>query len=87
MADITNNKAPTHTAYALKREGKRFGRWLEIGVARQDKDGSMRVLLDRLPVGGFTGHVHLSPLGVEPPPPPRPDPQRPAADEDEEFEG
>ena len=51
MADAT--KARTHTAFALKREGKRFGRWLEIGVARAEKDGSIRVFLDRTPIGGI----------------------------------
>ena len=36
MAESSNNsRTPTHTAYAFKREGKKFGRWLEIGTARQ----------------------------------------------------
>jgi hypothetical protein len=42
---------PTHTAFAFKREGRRFGRWLEIGVARAEAGGSIRVFLDRLPIG------------------------------------
>ncbi|HTT82218.1 MAG TPA: hypothetical protein VMF67_01925 [Rhizomicrobium sp.] len=87
MADAT--KARTHTAFALKREGKKFGRWLEIGGARTEKDGSIRVFLDRTPIGGFSGYVHLCPIGTEPPPPPQPNPQRPApaaGDEEEDFE-
>jgi hypothetical protein len=77
--DTNNPKAPTHTAFAFKREGKKFGRWLEIGTARTETAGIVRVFLDRLPVGGFTGGVLLSPIGVEPPPP-LPSPQRPGDD-------
>lgn len=67
----TNSRAPTHTAYVFRREGKnmRFGRWLEIGAARADDDGAVHVFLDRLPVGGFTGHVYLAPAGSMPPMP------------------
>jgi hypothetical protein len=77
MAD--NVKAPTHTAFAFRREGKKFGRWLEVGTGRVDKDGLVHVFLDRTPIGGFTGYVRLSPIGVAPP---LPEPQRPGADED-----
>jgi hypothetical protein len=84
MADSDNKtKAPTHTAYAFKREGKKFGRWLEIGTARAEGDGPIRVFLDRLPIGGFTGGVLLSPIG-EAPPLPEPKPQRPEQDGDGE---
>jgi hypothetical protein len=58
--------ARTHTAFALKREGKKFGRWLEIGGARTEQDGSIRVFLDRTPIGGFNGYVYLCPVGTEP---------------------
>lgn len=54
---MPENKTPTHTAYTLKRQG-RTARWLEIGVASMHSDGQgYDVLLDRMPVGGFTGHV------------------------------
>jgi hypothetical protein len=47
---------------------------------------SIRVFLDRLPIGGFTGGVMLSPIGTVPPvsePPPR----RPGqVDEDDELD-
>lgn len=86
MADNSTNKAPTHTAFAFKREGRRFGRWLEIGVARAEGDGVIRVFLDRLPIGGFTGGVLLSPIGKVPPVP-EPPPRRPGQlDEDDELD-
>lgn len=54
---MTENKNPTHTAYALRRQG-RSARWLEIGRASMHSDGDgFDVLLDRMPVGGFTGHI------------------------------
>ena len=82
-----NSKDPTHTAFAFKREGRKFGRWLEIGTARADGTGEIRVFLDRLPIGGFTGGVRLSPIGTEPPLP-EPPPQRPGQlDEDDEDGG
>ena len=43
------------------------------------------VLLDRTPLGGFTGRVELSALGVQLPLP-RPEPQRPANSGDEDNE-
>jgi hypothetical protein len=61
---------PTHTALAYRREGRRVGRWLEVGVARAEKDGVIRVYLDRTPLGGFTGAVYLAPVGARPPPAP-----------------
>lgn len=80
---MADSKTPTHTAFALKREGKRLGRWLEIGTARADKDGVMHVFLDRMPIGGFNGYAYLSPIGIQPPLP-EPEPPRPASGEDEE---
>ena len=78
-----HNKAPTHTAWAFKREGKKFGRWLEIGVARVEDNGIVKVFLDRLPIGGFTGGVMLAPIGTEPPLP-QPPPRRPGDVEDDD---
>lgn len=87
MAENTNTKGPpTHGAYAFKREGRKFGRWLEIGVARAEPNGLIRVFLDRLPIGGFTGGVMLAPIGTEPPLP-APPPQRPGQlDDDDELD-
>jgi hypothetical protein len=45
MVENTKNKAPTHTAFAFKREGRKFGRWLEIGVGRAEEEGQIRVFL------------------------------------------
>jgi hypothetical protein len=89
MADNSNNsaKTPTHIAYTAKREGRRLKllRWLEVGVARLEKDGVMVLHLDRLPVGGFTGVVYLAPVGA-PPPSSDPQPQRPGETGDDEDE-
>jgi hypothetical protein len=73
---MPDKRAPTHTAYALKRENRTVFRWLEIGNARIDSadQSTQHVHLDRLPVGGFGGHVILIPIGVAPP---DPVPQRP----------
>lgn len=71
---MTDNRAPTHTAFALKREGKKYGRWLEIGAARQEDTGVIHLFLDRTPIGGFNGYVYLAPIGTQPP---QPEPQRP----------
>jgi len=87
MADTTTSKAPTHTAYGFKREGRKFGRWLEIGTGRADEGaaGAIRVFLDRFTIG-FTGGVLLLPIGEEPPLPQSP-PRRPGQiDEDDELD-
>ena len=66
---MAEKKPPTHTAYALKREGRVSGRWLEIGVATIHEDGKgFNVLLDRLPVGGFTGHITVRANDAKPEP-------------------
>jgi hypothetical protein len=87
MAENNKKKAaPTHTAFAFKREGRKFGRWLEIGIARAEEDGQIRVFLDRLPIGGFTGGVLLSPSATTPAVP-EPPPRRPGeTDEDDPLD-
>jgi hypothetical protein len=72
---MADNKEPTHTAFALRREGKKYGRWLEIGTARYESTGVIHVFLDRTPIGGFNGYVYFAPKGTLPPPP---EPERPA---------
>ena len=74
-----NSRTPTHTAYAFRREGRKSGRWLEVGTARAETGNVIRVFLDRLPIGGFTGGVLLSPVGAEPPA----EPLRPGEDDNE----
>lgn len=60
-------KTPTHDAYALRKESKHRSRYIEIGHAHIGKSGDVHhIFLDRLPIGGFTGHVFLSPKGVKP---------------------
>jgi hypothetical protein len=74
-------KPPTHTAYALRRESRVRSRWIEIGNAHIENGGSVhQVFLDRLPTGGFTGHVYLSPVGVKPPEP-EPQPRQPSGED------
>lgn len=83
---MADNKTPTHTAFTLKREGKRHSKWLETGKGRLDSNGVFHAFLDRLPVGGFSGYVYFALVG-ETPPDPEPTPQRPIpAEEDEEEE-
>jgi hypothetical protein len=74
-------KAHTHGAFSLRRETRSRSRWIEIGRATIEtgrcakcggevKDaGVHEVVLDRLPTGGFTGHVTLSPTGAKLPDP------------------
>jgi hypothetical protein len=84
MAHNNNNQIRTHIAWAIKREGKKFGRWLEVGNGRLDAERNcVHVFMDRLPIGGFTGYVLLSPIG-EIPPVPEPQPRRPEQPDDED---
>ncbi len=85
-----SEKNATHTAYALRRENpaealrrerRAKGYWIEIGTARIESDGSAHhVFLDRMPIGGFTGHIYLSPIGVKPPEP-ETGPERPSGED------
>jgi hypothetical protein len=85
MADVQKPKPPTHTAYAMKRIGKKFRRWLEVGSGRTGEDGSFTAFIDRTPIGGWSGYIHFAPTGTQPPPlaPERPGLQ---AGDDEESE-
>jgi hypothetical protein len=70
-------KTHTHTAYAYQRTGKKHGRLLECGSGRIDRDRDIvHVVMNRQPIGGYTGYVILSPHGVKPAPP-QEQPQRP----------
>jgi hypothetical protein len=62
-------KPPLRPAFIFRREGKRakMGRWLECGSGRIEKDGAVNLYLDRLPIGGFSGHVHLVAIDGKPP--------------------
>jgi hypothetical protein len=79
---MPDKQPPTHSAYALRRESRHRSRFIEIGHAsiKGTPNGVHHVFLDRLPIGGFTGHITLSPVGVKPPDP-EPHPDRPADDE------
>ena len=83
-------KPATHTAYALrrenpadalKRERRVKGYWIEVGNARIESAGrAHQVFLDRIPIGGFTGHIYLYPVG-ETPPEPEAQPDRPSGED------
>jgi hypothetical protein len=88
---MNESKPLTHTAHALKREGRATFRWLEIGTARitNDPQSHHEIFVDRLPIGGFNGRIYLSPIGTKPPDP-KHEPQRPsqaaeALDADEDI--
>jgi len=66
-----------YIAYALKRDG-RVSRWVEIGVGNPHADGQgFDVVLDRLPVGGFNGHISVRDAHAKQLPPESPSPTRP----------
>ena len=73
----------SHIAYVLKKDSRSSGHWMEIGTANIKPDGTSgghQINLDRLPLGGFGGHILLQPIGVRPPDP-LPEPERPGEDE------
>jgi len=78
---MADQHPPTHSAYALRKESRHRSRYIEIGHARVEStpNGIQHVFLDRLPLGGFTGHIFLSPIGVKLPEP-EPHPERPVDD-------
>jgi hypothetical protein len=78
---MAEKKTPTHTAYARKRETRVLSRYIEIGHAHIGSEGDNlhHVFVDRLPVGGFSGHILLSPINKRPPDP-QPEPERPGED-------
>lgn len=81
MADSTD---PTHNALVkrfLDRSRKHFV-WLEIGTGRLNKDRTFDSNLDRMPIGGFSGHVHFIPIGQKPP---ESEPERPDEEPEEEI--
>jgi len=63
---MTTINSPPYLAYALKRDG-RVGRWVEVGIATVHKDGKgFDVMLDRLPVAGFNGHIVVRARDADP---------------------
>jgi hypothetical protein len=67
MTTIPKNH--THTAYAYQRTGRKHGRMLEVGSGRIDADRNVaHVVMNRQPLGGYTGYVMLLPFGTKPAP-------------------
>jgi hypothetical protein len=46
------SRQPTHTVYTIVETGGEKSRWLECGVAFTNRDGSLNLLLNALPVNG-----------------------------------
>jgi hypothetical protein len=65
----------THTAFAFQRIGRKYGVYREVGVARPAScphcgaayDGKVKVFLNRLPIGGFSGGLLIETNGKAPP--------------------
>ena len=67
MTTIPKNH--THTAFAYQRIGRKHGRMLEVGSGRIDHDRNVaHVMMNRQPLGGYTGYVLLLPFGTKPAP-------------------
>ena len=59
---MTDKKAPTHTAYTLKRETRTVSRYIEVGAARIDKHGEITTsTLTACPWEGSPGKFVLPP--------------------------
>jgi len=46
------NVKDVYAIYESKTEGRERSRWVRVGVAFENKDGSLNVLLDALPLSG-----------------------------------
>ncbi|MBA2565252.1 MAG: hypothetical protein H0V09_07490 [Gemmatimonadetes bacterium] len=49
---IAASRQPTHTVYTIVETGGEKNRWLECGIAFTNRDGSLNLLLNALPVNG-----------------------------------
>lgn len=66
---MTIPKNHTHTAWAYQRTGRKHGRLLEVGSGRIDAVRNVaHLVMNRQPIGGYTGYVQLLPIGVKPAP-------------------
>jgi hypothetical protein len=74
-------KDHTHTAWAFQRTGRKSGRLLECGSGRIDPDRNVaHVVMNRQPIGGYTGYIQLLPHAMKPAPE-QPQPEQDAGDE------
>lgn len=66
---ITLPKNHTHIAHAYQRTGRKSGRLLEVGSGRIDAVRNVaHIVMNRQPIGGYTGYIQLLPIGVKPVP-------------------
>ena len=50
--DTATSRAPSHTVFTIVDTGGEKSRWLECGVAFTNRDGSLNLILNALPVNG-----------------------------------
>ena len=56
---MSNNHSPSHSVYTIRETGpNRKNFWVRIGGAWTNKDGSLNVILDALPLNG-TLHIRV----------------------------
>ena len=53
---ISTDTEKRRPVYATHRTGKRF-RFVECGLTVERADGTLHVFVDRMPLGGWTGHL------------------------------
>lgn len=83
-SDRPAQKPHTHTVWACQRLGRKATRMLECGSGRIDADRNIaHVVMNRQPLGGYTGYIVLVPKGM-PPQMPKPEPSDESDDESEE---
>lgn len=68
--DRPTHQPHTHTVWACQRLGRKTTRMLECGSGCIDAARNTAfVVMNRQPLGGYTGYIVLSPKGVTPQPP------------------
>lgn len=62
-----SNEAKRHIVYSIKEgtRGTGSSKWVKVGTAFVNRDGSMNVYLDALPIDGKL-HIRAEPSGTEP---------------------
>ncbi len=61
-----HSRKPTHRAYFVRGEGA-AARWLELGAVSTHRDGKgFDLVLDTLPVGGFSGRITIRAIEDKP---------------------
>jgi len=80
-------KPMTHVVWAKRYRGRHFLKWVQVGEARIEVDGTGVItvhVFEDCTVRGDTGYSCLLPMGLKPPAPP-PQAKRPATSGDDEI--